>query len=162
MIIVESSKQNLFIYLSMYIVKITYLTYCIQYNVKIIMMTIITMIILKIKIIIIVLFWGFSCLILLFWGGFIWFFQRKMPTNVCIIYFFIRRWRDRNIWKILFSILKLKISRRVKYSWWPKWLFWGFQYSHFCSCSPAKLIRFHCPSLGIFFLMFMFPQLIYN
>ena len=88
MIIVESSKQNLFIYLSMYIVKINYLTYCIQYNVKIIMMTIVTMIILNNNNSFVLGFFMSNFAIL---GGFIWFFQRKMPRNVCIIYFFIRR-----------------------------------------------------------------------
>ena len=36
-------------------------------------------------------------------------------------------------------------------SWQPKRLFWGYQYSHFCSGSLAELIRFHKPPLPILF-----------
>ena len=45
-------------------------------------------------------------------------FQRTMLTNTCIIYFSIKRWSDSKIWKIYFSILKLKFRRPIKYSDW--------------------------------------------
>ena len=32
-------------------------------------------------------------------------------------------------------------------SWWPEWLFRGFQLSCFCCGSPAELIRFHGPPM---------------
>ena len=34
-------------------------------------------------------------------------------------------------------------------SWKPERVFWGFQYIHVCSGSPAELIRFHPPPLWI-------------
>ena len=41
-------------------------------------------------------------------------------------------------------------------SWLPERLLRGFKYSHFCSSSPAELIRFHHSLLWIFLLAFLF------
>ena len=137
---------------------LSYLSYYIKNNV--IIMIIITMI-RTIIVRIMVLLFGYLCLILLFFWFYL-FIQRRMPTNACIIYFSIKRWSDWKIWKVYFSILKLKIRRSIKYivtsavgriSWWQERLLQGFRYSHFFSGS-AEMISFHRPPLSIFFLNF--------
>ena len=40
-------------------------------------------------------------------------------------------------------------------SWKRERVFWGFQYIHVCSGSPAELIRFHPPPLWIFICLFV-------
>ena len=86
-------------------------------------------------------------------------FQRRMTTKSCIIYFSFKGWIDSKIWKVWFSILKLKIRRPIKR--WLKWkdssvndqsnCFRNFNIVIFCSGSPAELIRFHHQPLRICF-----------
>ena len=106
-----------------------------------------------------VLFFGFLYLILLFFV-FTCLFQRRIPTNACIIYFSIKRWSDSKTLKIKIAFWswrkgdQLNIVTEVVWliSWWPEQLFREFQYSHFRCGSPAELIRFHRQPLWIFFL----------
>ena len=69
------------------IVKIAYLSYCIQYDVIVIIVKIIIIIIIKA----IVLYFVYFVVNFAIIFGFICLFQRRMPTNGCIIYFSIKR-----------------------------------------------------------------------
>lgn len=41
-----------------------------------------------------------------------------MPTNACITYVSIKRWKDSKVWKIQLSVLNLEIKRQIKYHDW--------------------------------------------
>ena len=69
------------------IVKIAYLSYCIQYDVIVIIVKIIIIIIIKA----IVLYFVYFVVNFAIIFGFICLFQRRIPTNGCIIYFSIKR-----------------------------------------------------------------------
>ena len=71
------------------IVKIAYLSYCIQYDVIVIIVKIIIIIIIIIKAIVLYFVYFVVNFAIIF--GFICLFQRRMPTNRCIIYFSIKR-----------------------------------------------------------------------
>ena len=73
------------------IVKIAYLSYCIQYDVIVIIVKIIIIIIIIIIIKAIVLYFVYFVVNFAIIFGFICLFQRRMPTNGCIIYFSIKR-----------------------------------------------------------------------
>ena len=70
------------------IVKIAYLSYCIQYDVIVIIVKII-IIIIVIKAIVLYFVYFVVNFAIIF--GFICLFQRRIPTNGCIIYFSIKR-----------------------------------------------------------------------
>ena len=68
------------------IVKIAYLSYCIQYDVIVIIVKIIIIIIKAIVLYFVYFVVNFAIIF-----GFICLFQRRIPTNGCIIYFSIKR-----------------------------------------------------------------------
>ena len=41
-----------------------------------------------------------------------------MPTNACITYVSIKRWKASKVWKIQLSVLNLEIKRQIKYRDW--------------------------------------------
>ena len=98
----------------------------------------------------------------MFYFRFYLFITEKNANQCMYNYFSIKRRSASKIWKIQFSILKLNTRMLIKYivtavvgliSWWPEWLFWGFKYSHFCSGSPAELVRIHRPPLWTLFFI---------
>ena len=86
-----------------------------------------------------------------------------MPTNESVIYFFIKRWSDSKIFKIEFSILKVKIRIPIKYSeskgrahqLWPEQLLRGFQYSYIFALTPQQNWQGPPPTTVNFFLCFV-------
>ena len=70
------------------IVKIAYLSHCIQYDVIVIIVKIIIIIIIIKAIVLYFVYFVVNFAIIF---GFICLFQRRMPTNGCIIYFSIKR-----------------------------------------------------------------------
>ena len=68
------------------IVKIAYLSYCVQYDVIVIIVKIIIIIIKAIVLYFVYFVVNFAIIF-----GFICLFQRRIPTNGCIIYFSIKR-----------------------------------------------------------------------